>query len=166
MSTKKVVKEVVEFNPEDKFAAKKVGSNAIATIGKERFARKVTKEEWETISKKIGLYNKRPSENSKKALIKLLTPEAAKVKEEKEKVEAKVKGLKQQVKKEIKKEKGNKDKVEQKDLLGQLEDLLISDETAVPKLQALLDKFKKVEEKAPAAKESPKPRSGEYYGNY
>lgn len=165
MTTKKVVKETPQFNAEDKFAAKKIGANMIATVGTERYARKVTMEESEVIMKKITLYNKRPTETSKKALIKLLTPETVKAKEEKEKVEAKVKGLKQQVKKEIKKEKGNKDNIEQKDLLGQLEDLFAADSEAVDKIQALLNKYKKAEEKAPEGQITKNPQRKEVYRN-
>lgn len=142
------------------FAAKKIGSNIIISTGKERFSKKVTKEEGEAILKKIELYNKRPSDDKKKQIIKLVAPEAAKKSSEVEKIKSKAKGLKSQVKKAAKKNKTvNKDA---KTFLVELEELLQSDETAVDTLQKILDKYKRVEEAKPAAVAAPVIRRGEY----
>lgn len=151
----------------EQFKAKKIGANMIATMGTEKYSRKVSKEEGDAIIKKITLYNKKPNETAKKAIIKMLTPESVKIKEEKEKNQAKVKGLKQQIKKESKKGVGvdKKVKKENKDLLGQLEDMLTDNPDAVDKLQALLNKFKKHEEKAPKERYTTNPRRGEVYRN-
>lgn len=86
----------------EKAAAKKIGANMIVMFGSEKHSRKVSMEEGDKILREVALYNKRPTEARKQTIIKLTTPEATKIKEAKEKTEAKIKGLKQQVKKEEK----------------------------------------------------------------
>lgn len=147
-----------------KFVAKKLGANLIATIegSTERYAKKVSIEEGKLIMDKMAIYNKRPSNAKKQEIIALLTPEAIKVKKEKETLVAKAKGVKQQVKKEIKKSKSKSDIKEHKSLLEQLEAEIQADEAAIPRIQAILDKFKKVEKKAPEPVHTLTPRDGEY----
>lgn len=148
------------------FQAKKLGANLIATVKgtQERYARKVNKEEGETIMKKMELYNKKPSAKLKTEIVKLMQPAAAIIAKEKEAVEAKAKGLKQQIKKETKKSKVSVDKVS-KSLIEQLEEEIEYDGTAIPKLQAILDKYKKVEANAPTAQITKSPTRKEVYRN-
>jgi transcriptional regulator NrdR family protein len=141
------------------FTAKKIGANLIVSVvgTTEKFTRKVTAEEGEKIMRKMALYNKKPTESGKKALIKLLTPELTKKKEDKEKVAVKTKAIKKQIKKITKRE-AKKEAVAvegRKDLMTELTELLTTDETAVGRLQALLNKFKKVEEAVPTATAAP-----------
>jgi len=149
---------------EGSFEGKIIGANFIASVKgtKERYSVKVTKEQSEVIKKKMELYNKRPSAAKKAEIIKMLQPVATAAKVEAEKTEAKAKGLKQQIKKETKKSKTSVSK-EQKSLIQQLEEEISHDETAIPKLQAILDKYKKVEEKAPVAQITGKPTRKETY---
>lgn len=104
LGKKPVKEEAKKEEAPSQFAAKKVGSNLIVTIGTERYSRKVTSEEWESISKKILLYNKKPSEASKRAIVKILQPATTKDKEAKEVAETKIKGLEKQLKKKGKEE--------------------------------------------------------------
>lgn len=103
MSAKKAatITETKEVT-KDQFAAKKIGANMVAKLGDEKYSRKVTMEEGEKIFKEIKIYNKKPSEERKQKIIKLLTPEATKVKEAKEKQDSKIKGVNQQLKKKDK----------------------------------------------------------------
>lgn len=161
---KAVVKKAPTTEPKDgTFQAKKLGANLIATVKgtTERYARKVTKEEGETIMNKMELYNKRPSAKLKNEIVKLMQPATTTIVKEKEVAEAKTKGLKQQIKKETKKSKVSVDK-DKKSLISQLEEELVKDPSAAPKLQAILEKYKKVEEKAPVAISTHSPRGGEY----
>jgi len=150
------------------FSAKKIGTNIIVMGEKEdgtseKLSRKVTKEEGDVIIKKITLFNKKPSDKVGKDIIKLVTPDAVKNKEEKEATETKVKALTKQVKKASKTDKSVEGVKERKSILEELEELLSTDTTAVDKLQALLNKYKKVEEKvAPKATASTSIRTGEY----
>lgn len=142
------------------FAAKKIGGNLIVTIDKERFSKKVSAEEAEIILKKVALYNKRPSDTAKKAIVKMLTPEATKLTEQKETIKAKAKGIKQQLKKQVK---GSKVATSpERNLLTELEEMLTADATAVDKFQELLNRFKKVEAARPEAVASSAPRRGEH----
>jgi hypothetical protein len=77
----------------------KLGANLIIQLGTERWSRKVTIEESDIIKKKVLLYNKKPNDNLKLQIVKLMTPETVKKQQEKEKKEAQAKGVKQQVKK-------------------------------------------------------------------
>lgn len=115
--------------------------------------------------KKAEMYNKKPTEMLKNAIIKLMTPAETKAKEETDKLKAKSKGLKQQVKKETRKGGDKKVAKEKFDLLDALDKALTEDATAVDKFQKLLDKFKKVEEAVPIAVSTPTPRKGENYRN-
>lgn len=152
-----------KFSPKDEFVAKKIGANLIVTIGKgkneERYGKKVTLEEAELVMRKMVNYNKRPTEGGKATIIKLLTPEATKIKEEQEKNKAKAKGLKQQIKKETKKSMEDKPK---RNILEEIEELVSTDDTAIPRLQAILDKFKKVEEAKPAPVAAKQRMTGEH----
>lgn len=89
-----------------------------------------------------------------------MSPVEVKAKEDKEKVVAKTKGIKQQIKKEVKKDKSKN--TEKFDLLKEMEIALTASPDTVDKMQALLNKFKKAEEKAPVAVASPVRRSGEH----
>lgn len=110
---------------------------------------------------KMKIYNKRPSGVKKQEIIDLLTPGSAKKKKEVEKTTAKVKGLKQQVKK-IKKATKKTGK-EDANLIAEIENIVSSgDEAEISKIQAVLDKFKKKEEIAPAPVVAPVQRRGEY----
>lgn len=157
----------VATSPYVSFSAKKIGANIIVIGQKQdgtsdRLSRKVTKEEAEVISKKIALFNKKPSEATGKAIVKLTTPEAAKKQEEKETNEVKVKSLAKKVKQAAKQDKSSKEIVERKNVLEELEELLTNDETAVERIEVLLKKFKKVEDKVvPAAVPSSYRRPGE-----
>lgn len=149
----------------EKIKAKKIGANIVVTIGTEKYTKKGTAEEWEEIKKKVELYEKKPSEAGRKAILKLAAPETIKAKEVKEKNEAKAKGIKQQIKKENKKEKPKVVEAEKKSLIAQLEEELSDHPESVDALQKILDKFKKVEEKAPIAQYTKNPRRGEAYRN-
>jgi len=165
MATKSPTKtaKVVTPAPLEQFAAKKIGARIVANLGAGRFSKSVTKEEYQVLADKIAIYNKKPTEQKQKAIVKLLTPEASKKKEEKEIIEVKVKAVKKQIKKAAKITK--KAPSEKRNLIQEFEDLVTTDETAIPKLQAILDRFKKVEEKAPTPQVTPAPRSGEAYRN-
>lgn len=106
MTAKKAIVAETKTSPSksEEFSAKKIGANLIVTIGTERYARKVSKEEGETILGKITIYNKKPTDSKKKEIIKLLAPVGTKVEEEKEKTKAQIKGVKHQAKKEGKEE--------------------------------------------------------------
>lgn len=164
MSTKKVTTEKTSEPKEGSFKVKTVGANYAASVvgTEERYAKKVTQEEKTILDEKIIAYNKRPSPKKKEEIIALLQPEKVKLQREKEKATAEMKGLKQQSKK--------KDKVvietvrEEKSLLERLEAEISGDTTgeAVSRVQAILDKFKKVEEKAPAPQVTAYPTRREY----
>jgi hypothetical protein len=152
---------------EGKFIAKGLGVTLIVTVEgtKERYSKKMSKEEKAAVIKEMEAYNKRPSATRKKKIIGLLAPEAVKKAAVKEATTAKIKGLKSQVKK-IKKT-NKKEEKEEKSILVQLEEALTQDATAVDKLQAILDKFKKKDEKVvPVAAVTSSPRGGENYRRY
>jgi hypothetical protein len=95
----------------------------------------------------------------------MMSPAEVKAKDDKEKATAKVKGLKQQIKKEVKKTGSRKADAPKFDLLAELDKALTDSPESVDKFQKLLDKFKKVEEKAPVAETTRSPRGGENYRN-
>lgn len=111
------------------------------------------------------MYNKKPFDVLKASIIKMMSPAEAKAKEDKEKTTAKVKGIKQQIKKEVKKSGSKKADAPKFDLLAELDKALTSSPESVSKFQELLNKFKKVEEKAPVAETTAAPRHGEAYRN-
>lgn len=146
------------------FAAKKIGVNFIATLKEDgkstKYSKKVTPEETEVLKKKIELYNRKPSDTLKETIIKLLAPEAVKKEKVKEDLTAKVKGIKQQAKKATKAV--TKVSKEEKDVLKTLEADLTAGSVTVQEAQAIVNKFKKVEEVKASAVISSYRRSGEY----
>lgn len=143
------------------FSAKKIGANIIASYdGKKVGSRKVSKEEYDVIARKMAFYNKKPSDTGYKAIIKLLAPETSKKAAEKEATEAKVKGYKKLQKKEDKKAKADKKEDVKRDIMEELEEMLEVDKSSVSKVQSLLDKFKEVP--VPEKVESAKRYGGEY----
>lgn len=148
----------------DQFSAKKIGKTTlIVTFQKKNYTLKGTSEEnIKKITDKITLYNKQAKDTTRDAILKMVQPEAAKEAKKKDKVVAAKKGVKQQVKKVIKKEKA-KDKAQTIDFISALDEFLSSDETAVEKIQAVLDKYKKVEKEIPQAQVHEKPTRKEAY---
>lgn len=146
---------------------KKIGNNLVASLGKEKFSKKLLDDkEYEAIEKKVLLYNKRPTEASKAAITKLLAPEATKVAKQKEDKKAVARGIKKQIKKVAKTKKANKEDTKgEMDLLKTLDSKVASSEVTVDQLQEIINKYKKVEEKAPEPQNTPKPRYGEGYRN-
>lgn len=156
-------------DPAKQFSYKKLGAILILQIGEgadtKTFSKKVTAEEFDIVSRKVLLYNKKPTQTNYDTIVKLMTPEAQKKKLEQEKTQAAVKGIKKQVKKATKAANKTKTKEEKKDFLAQLEEFLQENPEGVAKLQIVLDKFKPIA--APvipiaAPKEVAMPRRGEY----
>jgi len=101
----------------------------------------------------------------KDIIVKLMTPEAEKKKVEAEKKTAAVKGLKQQVKKATKEATSSSKETKQAfNLMDEFEKLAGNEEN-IPKLQAILDKFKKIEPVMPAPKVTKTPSRKEIYRN-
>lgn len=91
-----------------------------------------------------------------------MQPEKAKAAAAKEKTTSAIKGVKQQIKKAKKtSKKGDKEGF---NLMAEFEKLAAEPEN-LPKLQAILDRFKKVEEKAPIAQITENPTRKEVYRN-
>lgn len=121
---------------------KQVGNNLIFVIGGKQYSKAIVdKTERESIKNKILLYSKRPSKAGLDFLIKYFDKAATK----KETLIAKSKGVKKLVKKQIETKKEKKGLVNEiaKIQRGDLSNVDIS--KSISKLQALLDKNKKVE---------------------
>lgn len=147
----------------DQFSAKLLGTTLIVTFQKKNYTRKaISKVDAKKITDKITLYNKQPKDSTRDTILKMVQPEMVKEDKKKDKVVAAKKGIKQQVKKVIKKEKA-KDKGQTIDFIGALDAFLASDETAVDKIQAVLDKYKKVAPPIPEATVYEKPVRREAY---
>ena|SRR5580765_7369743 len=149
----------------DKISAKKIGVNMIATIDGKKYSAKLSAENVEAVKKRIELYNKRPSETGKKAIIKLLTPETVKKEATKEKLKTKEKGYKKLVKRSIKQIKAKSADKETRILIRDVEEALVAEDISVAELEELLRRAKGIEEKAPREQYTKDPRRGEVYRN-
>ncbi len=145
--------------------AKQIGKNLIVVIdGKKHTKVCNTKEEIEPIKNKILLFNKRNSASLKKEILSLVDKSIG----EKDKKDAKTKGLKKSLKKVVKKasvKTAKKAKVE-KDLIAGLKEKSESeglDADEVTQLEELIRKNKKVIAKEEPAVTAPveRQRSGE-----
>lgn len=161
-----LTKKPASKGTKDQFVAKKIGANLIATFNKEKYARKVSKEEASIVMKKMEMYNKKPSDRMKAQIVKLLTPATIKAKQDEEAIEAKAKGIKHQIKKEVKRSKSKDSEKERINLIEQVETAIRKNEVDVEQLQAMVDRYKKVEEKAPLSEQTTTPWRGETYRNY
>lgn len=139
-TTKKTVLQ--KKSSANQFQARKIGVNLIITQGKDRYARKVSKEDAEVIMKKVELYNRKPTESNKKTIIRLMTPATTKKAETKERVEATVKGYKKLQKKQAKKSKISEHIKD--DVMGELSKVLEEGRTTIGRMEDLLGKFANV----------------------
>lgn len=142
---------------------KKIGQKVIASIDKKSYSKSMTDKEYTSLENKVKLYNKKATEAIKANIIKLLTPEETKKAKEKDDLKVKSKAIKKQIKKTSKT--ADKDTIEKKITLADIENSLEKEELTEAEIQALLNKLKKVEDKAPV--EAPRAnRGGENYRNY
>lgn len=90
----------------EQIKAKQVGLNMIVVINEQKYSKKCTKEEIDSIKNKILLYNKKPTKTLENQLIKMFD----KTIEKKEIEKAKAKGIKKTIKKTTAKVKKNSNK--------------------------------------------------------
>ena len=138
------------------------------SIGDKPYSRKTTQEDYETILPKIELYNKaKDGSKTKIALEKTLVDFMSVTTKKAEAVQEVLQTTKKAVEKRINKATKSEGTIskEEKDLISQLSSKFetgdVTDEE-VKQLQALINKHKKVEEKAPTPVVTSTPRRGEH----
>lgn len=152
--TKKDNKSSVE---KTEFKAKYVGAKLFITIGSEVLTKSVTKEEKEKFNIQIEKIKEKPTTANLEALKKMMKPvaEAAKVEKVKETAT---------IKKEIKKISSKKDADDKKELAEDIKSKLekgTATDAEINEIQALINKNKKIEQKAPEPAPARSPYRGE-----
>lgn len=139
-----------------KITGKKVGKTLIVKIDRKTLSKQCTGEEYQKIKGMLSQYTEKPTKKLLKEIVAIMEP----------KTTEKKKTIVSKIKEKVVKAKQEKVRVASKeDALADLGKRIDAGDVSEEEMKTLMGKFKKVEEEAPKAETTPRPRSGEFYGH-